>query len=45
MLVQLGGQAARRHEVLIILGMAVLPFILRPADAAIRSMAAKLRHR
>jgi len=43
MLVQLGGQAARRHEVLIILGMAVLPFILRPADAAIRSMAAKLR--
>lgn len=43
MLVQLGGQAARRHEVLIILGMAVLPFILRPADAAIRAMAAGRR--
>ena len=41
MLVQLGGQDARRHEALIILGMAVLPFILRPLDAAIRSMAAR----
>jgi amino acid transporter len=45
MLVQLGGQAARRHEALIIVGMAVLPFILRPADVAIRSMAVRLRSR
>jgi len=43
MLVQLGGQHARRHEAFIILGMAVLPFVLRPIDAAIRTMAARRR--
>jgi len=43
MLVQLGGQHARRHEASIILGMAVLPFVLRPIDAAIRTMAARRR--
>jgi L-asparagine transporter-like permease len=40
MLVQLGGQDARRHEAVIIVAMAVLPFVLRPIDAAVRSMAA-----
>ena len=45
MLVQLGGREAHRHEALIIVGMAVLPFMLRPVDAAIRSMAARLRRR
>ena len=43
MLVQLGGREAHRHEAFIIVGMAVLPFLLRPADAAIRSMAARQR--
>jgi len=43
MLVQLGGQDARRHEAVIIVAMAVLPFVLRPVDAAIRSMAAGRR--
>lgn len=43
MLAQLGGKEAHRHEAFIIVGMAVLPFILRPVDAAIRSMAAGRR--
>jgi hypothetical protein len=45
MLVQLGGRAAQRHEVFIILGMAVLPFVIRPLDAAVRSAASRLRSR
>ena len=45
MLVQLGGREAHRHEAFIIVGMAVLPFVLRPVDAAIRSMAAQRRSR
>jgi hypothetical protein len=43
MLVQLGGRQAQRHEAFIILGMAILPFLLRPLDAAIRSAASKHR--
>jgi uncharacterized protein len=43
MLAQLGGREAHRHEAFIIVGMAVLPFVLRPIDAAVRSTAA--RHR
>ena len=45
MLVQLGGQDARRHEAVIIVGMAVLPFVLRPLDAALRSATSRLRSR
>ncbi len=45
MLVQLGGRAAHRHEAFIIVGMALLPFLLRPLDAAVRSAASKLRSR
>ena len=43
MLVQLGGQDARRHEAVIIVGMAVLPFLLRPLDAALRTAASRPR--
>ena len=43
MLVQLGGRAAHRHEAFIIVGMALLPFLLRPLDAAWRSAASRLR--
>ncbi len=43
MLVQFGGQEARRHEAGIILAMAVLPFILRPADKALRAATARFR--
>jgi L-asparagine transporter-like permease len=45
MMVQLGGRAAHRHEVLIIVGMALLPFLIRPLDSAARAVTSRLRSR